>query len=651
MPITRVTRPRQTRVFSTYDLEWSRGSESLYGAKVVKQPQVTLVGVYDGKAYTAYRTVDAFLNEQLTKRNHGRWFYAHAGGLADMLFVLQRLSQRPEYEIQASFSGSSAIIVSVRRGRNRWVFCDSLWLFGTALANVAKWVGMEKGTVDFETENFRELAEYNRLDCLILWRAIDAFETALLDIGGELMMTLASCAMRLFRRRFLKRDIKTNAEVNLAARSAYFGSRVEVFERNVTDGYYYDINSSFPFAMTSPAPGNLKGVTRSVSDREDALYLAETEVVVPDDYFPPLPYRHEGSVFFPTGQWKGWFNQVDLRLLEERGGKVLKVGRVLHFEPFDDLAEYATTLYEKRRTGTTDFDKVVYKLLLNSLYGKFAENPHKQQMLINPPFTTCPHNPPHPPKLEDPRESACMTQLLPGIWLLENEVDIPHECVPISAQITALARKNLYQHMRKCDTFHYCDTDGFSTNRPDLPTGEMLGELKLELVFKEAEFVSPKVYRIGAGHELKDGKLKPFPGKVKAKGMSLADKRDLPSHLTEEERAKWAEGDGYLPKGTASLDKSTPLTEDERKKWIGEVSLKRWMQLREGQMVDAERMARIKELYRSGNTVPITQTIKKMLRGYSRPKRRTDAYGSTTPWDIKDLKEPWKKPGRRRVYE
>lgn len=607
MPITRITRPRQTRRFSTYDLEWSRGSEVTKGSKLVKQPKVTLVGVYDGERYQCYRTVNEFLNDQLTKRNSGRWFYAHAGGLADMLFVMQALATRTDYEVQASFSGSSAIIVTIVRGRNKWVFCDSLWLFGTALKNVAKWVGLEKGSVDFETENFQELAEYNRMDCVILWTAIDAFETALIGLGGELMMTLASCAMRLFRRQFLTKDIKTHPEVNLAARESYFGSRVEVINRHVTDGYYYDINSSFPYAMTQPSPGNLRGVSRSLSDKLDALYLAEVDVEVPEIFLPPLPIRHEGSVFFPTGKWSGWFNQVDLRLLEERGGRISRVGRVLHFDPFHDLASYATTLYEKRRTGTTDFDKIVYKLLLNSLYGKFAENSHKQQLLVNPPFTCCPHDPPHPPKVDDSRESACMTQLLPGIWLLENEVDIPHEAVPISAQITAIARKNLYEHMQKCDEVHYCDTDGFSTNRNDLPTGDRLGELKLELVFKEAEFISPKVYRIDQ--------------KVKAKGMSLKDKSKMPAGMTDE----------------------------EQEKWIGELSYKRWMALREGEAIEVERMARIRELYRSGDTTPISSTIKKEFRGSSRPKRLTHGDGTTEPWSIDELRKPWKYKPRRKV--
>lgn len=600
MAITPITRRRETRRFCVYDLEWSRGQEFVMGGSIVRAPEVRLIGVYNGKQFRSYRTINSFLDGELTVRNHGMWFYAHAGGLADMLFVFQRLIERRELEIKASFSGSSAIIVKVRRGRYQWTFVDSFWLFGVALAKVAKWIGMEKGSVDFETEDFQQLVEYNRLDCVILWKAIDAFETAIYELGGELQMTLASCAMRLFRRRFLSQAIDTHKAINTECRQAYFGSRVEVLERNAIDGYYYDINSSFPYAMTEPAPGEYLGSTRQIPDAEEALFVADVDIEVPECYLPPTPIRHEGSVFFPTGRWRGRFGEVDLRLLESQGGRVLKVHEVFHFAPFTDLAEYATTLYELRRKGTTEFEKVVYKLLLNSLYGKFAENPLKTSMLVNPPSTKCPHVPAHPPKPDNPREPTCMTQLLPGVWLLDTEADIPHEHVPISLRITALARRNLYGWMSPIRCY-YCDTDGFATDVPDLPTTDQLGGLKLELTFKEAEFLSPKVYRIDE--------------KTKAKGMSLADKRLIPADITDEK---------------------------ERDKALKTISLDRWTRLREGEAIEAERMARVKELYRSGYTTPITRTIQKQLRFASRSKRKMFADGKSRPWTIDELKGPKK---------
>lgn len=597
MAITPITKPREVRRFVVYDLEWKAGAWQELDEQAVRVPQISMAGIFDGKAYRWYRSIDSFLNGELTQRNHGLWFYAHAGGLADMLFVLQRVIQHGSYEVKAAFSGSSAIIVHIKRGRFKWVFIDSLWLFGTALANIAKWIGLEKGTVDFETDDMDELAKYNRLDCEILWKSIDAFETAMLEIGGSLRMTLASCAMDLFRRKFLTKEVATNPEVNKMARQAYFGSRVEVFNRTAKNGFYYDINSSFPYAMTEPAPGSFIGTTARLPKKDDALYVADVTIEVPEIYFPPMPYRAEGSVFFPIGEWRGFLNNVDLRLLEATGGRILKVHEAVNFEPFYDLSAYAQTLYEKRRTGTTDFEKIVYKLLLNSLYGKFAENPLKSSLLVNPPFTDCPHNPPHARKPDDPREPLCMTQLIPGVWLLDQELEVPHEHVPISAHITALARKNLYEHMLPCDEFYYCDTDGFATNEPNLPTSDKLGGLKLELSFRDAEFLSPKVYRIDK--------------KVKAKGMSLADKRQLP--------------DG--------------LSEIDRKERLGEIALSRWLKLREGLTVEAERMSRIKELYRSGSTVPVTRIIEKQLRFASRPKRHMFKDGSSEPWNVDVLEK------------
>lgn len=614
--LTPINTPPSIRRFAVYDLEWAPGREAKLRSNVtVRRPEVRLAGIYDGKQYRYYRTIAEFLNSELTPANNGMWFYAHAGGLADMLFLYQTLLEKsyrdPLFVVEASFSGSSAIIVKVKKLRRinsghrsklrvqyQWTFIDSLWLFNTRLAEIAKWIGMKKGKVDFETEDWNKLVEYNKLDCVIIWKAVRAFEDALLSLGGELQMTLASCAMRLFKRRFLTRPIFTNANVNLASRQAYIGSRVEVIQTRAKDGYYYDINSSFPFAMTEPAPGNFLGLSASISDHESALYVADVEVEVPDTYLPPLPMRSEGSVFFPTGRWRSRFNETDVRLLESRGGKIRKVHEVMYFEPFDDLGQYAVTLYNLRKNGQTEFEKIVYKLLLNSLYGKFAENPLKQSMVVNPLNTDCPHKPRHPRKADNPREPTCMTMLYPGVWLVENEVEVAHEHVPISARITAIARKNLFEYMDSCDETYYCDTDGFATDKPDLPTSKELGGLKLEKTFEDAEFVSPKVYRID--------------DKVKAKGMSLLDRRQIPEGLSEEEEEKTA----------------------------NRMKLERWLKLRAREGIEIERMARLREMYRIGETQPYTRIIRKRFSQANRSKRVMLENGDSRPWSVRELEDP-----------
>lgn len=582
-----------TRDFLTYDLEWAKGNPVVTSkGDEYHHPKVRMAGVYCKKrGYRWYKTIEDFLNAELTHKNRGKWFYAHAGGLADMLFVMEYLADNPVFHVDASFSGSSAIIVHIRRGKNVWHFIDSYWLLKGKLADIAKIVGMEKGEVDsFDDAPLEKLVPYNELDCVILWKAIDAFENALLEIGGQLQMTLASCSMFLFRKRFLKRTIHTSQWVNERARQSYIASRVEVFELKCQNAYYYDINSSFPYAMTFECPGNLlmsdKRLTISRLQDPDYQVLADLTIEVPEMYFPPLPFRTKTSVYFPTGKWRCWFTGVDIALLLEKGGDIVKVHEVLHFDSFDDLSEFASVLYDKRLKSETESEKYTVKILLNSLYGKFAEGSLKTSLLLHPPTTKCPHWPRH-------EDDTCIEMLFPGAFLIENEIEVPHAHVPISSVITARARRILYGHMHKAGNFHYCDTDGFSTTNENVETSEKLGGLKLELEIKKGQFVRPKFYRLD--------------DKVRAKGFSLRPQRD----------------------------DSIPI--DKREKWEEKMKVERYLKLVNGQAIEMERFSRIKELYRQGITTPTERKIKKRMQNKVRNKRDVLRGGKTRPWRVEEL--------------
>jgi len=396
--LTILRKKRQVRDFLTYDLEWIPGSL-----------EVRMCGVYDGEQYRCYRSIDAFLHGELTHKNRGKWFYAHAGGLADIQFVFERIVEinsrdpsNPPYTVNASFSGSSAIIVKISRGRHTWIFVDSYWLLRDKLSNIGKWVGLDKGGLEeeeglddedfdkFKEEKrrwfaevpFDELRDYNERDCIILWRAINEFQIVLLELGGQLQMTLASSAMQLFRRKYLHRDINVGAYANHCSRDSYFASRVEVFQSKVKNSFYYDINSSFPYAMTFPCPGEYLGSYQKMPDH--GIYIADVSVSVPMANITPVPIRLGGRVFFPSGTWRSWLTSVDIELLLQEGGRIEKCHEVLRFDEFNDLSLYCTDLYTRRKNSTNEFEKIVYKLLLNCLYGKFAESPYKSQLMINP---------------------------------------------------------------------------------------------------------------------------------------------------------------------------------------------------------------------------------------------------------------------------
>jgi len=573
--LTPITSPRKWRDFNVYDFEW-----------VPNTLEIRLCGVFDGRKYRAYRSVKHFISEELTHSNRGKWFYAHAGGLADFQFVLDALNSIGGYEVRACFSNSSAIIVHVSRGKNSWHFVDSYWLLRDKLENIGKWIGLEKGekekrlTPEDAKEFYRsaplaELLEYNRLDCEILWKAICELQYVLWELGGQLQMTLASSAMNMFRRKFLKRDIETDWGVNTTAEKAYCASRVEVFQHETWDANYLDINSSFPYAMTKPCPGEFLGSTRHIPDH--GIYIAHCKISIPDMPIPPTPLKLEGRIFFPVGEWKGWFSSVDVELLQTVGGKILEVYEVLNFAPFDDLSEYATTFYEKRRAAQSPFEKMAYKLFLNSLYGKFAEKETKCSLRLNP--------------KQIQRETWEM--LFPGAWLVETAIPIPHRHVPISVHITAIARRTLYQFLTECHEVHYCDTDGFSTE-DYFPTGDGLGELKWEKRWDHIRYVVPKGYA-GTGNELdKQGSWIPLDEKqsVKMKGFS-------------------------------------------------NMTMAKFETLLEGGTIEFERMRRIKELARKGGFKPREETISKTLRRKTIGKRFAYPDGHTRAWGTCELKQYW----------
>lgn len=577
MSLTVIRKPRVMREYLAYDFEWQ--PKEWIGRK--RRLELRMLGIYDGNQYRCYSSLRNFLRGELTDKNRGKWFYAHAGGLADFQFVLEEFLANTQYKVNASFSQASAIIIHVTRGKNTWHFIDSFWLMRDSLRNIGKWVGIDKGNVEedeafYARVSFEELRDYNAMDCLILWKAIALFEEVLFDLGGQLKMTQASCGMDLFRRRFLKHDIDTDQQVNETSRLAYVASRVEVLTRQCETAEYFDVNSSFPFAMTFPQPGEYLGSQRGLPD--SGLYIADVSVEVPDMYLPPLPVRINGRIFFPVGKWRGWLTDVDVELLQSVGGRILKVHESMVFAPFTDLRDYAITLYDLRK-NSEGFPKLAYKYLLNSVYGKFAESEYKSGLVLNPDTV-----------------GEGWSMLFPGAFIVERKVPIPHMHVPISARITAIARRTLYNYMSCSNELHYCDTDGFSTTS-QYQSSTDFGALKLEKVLRSGVFVTQKVYKLDGtddkGNELNyfdEAKQKEVTNGIKAKGFSQRN-----------------------------------------------MTIAKFEKLMNREEIEYIRMSRIKEVLRSGQTAPYDMQLRKRLRDSVVPKRFFYPDGHSRPWHVDEL--------------
>lgn len=571
----------QIRKFFAYDLEWY---PSTY--------RVRLVGTHDGIRYRAFKDIKNFFLDLVVYQSSGTVFFAHAGGLADVQFVLEYLSKirSNDLTISAVFSGSSAIIVKVEFKGRHWYFADSLWLLKSSLAKIAESMGSKKlddWHCTGECAHPKEhkcvfyapddvLRDYNERDCEILWTAIARFKHELEQLGGELRFTVASCAMRLFTNRFLSSEIRPNKVINDILRQSYFASRVEVIRPKCQKANYYDINSSFPNSMCAKMPGNLIDIRGDIPKSNP--YFAKVRVRIPDLYLPPLAIRRKGRIFYPTGEWSTILSDTDIEAVENDGGEILSVDDVYEFEPFYDLREYAQTIYGMRQNEKDDFRRTLLKYLLNGLYGKFAEKRTKSKILFDPPFTSCPHDGAHVMN----GISTCMTQINSGVWRLDEEIDIDHEHVAISSRITALSRQALGFYgktaLAQGANVYYFDTDSITTEAT-LPTGPELGRLKKEYEVIEGKFAAPKLYAI-----------------------------------------KTTKGDVVKAKGFRGLqrDEFNRLCDNH-------------------ESVDIIRMLRIRELLHTDDMAPREKSSPKRLSLKITPKRCYIGNNDTRPWTIQEI--------------
>jgi hypothetical protein len=291
---------------------------------------------------------------------------------------------------------------------------------------------------------------------------------------------------------------------------------------------------------------------------------------VPDQHLPPLPYRHAKTkkIFFPTGKWRSWFSSPDIELLFEAGCTLEKVHEAITFESRDDLAGYVFDIYARRRAEKDEFRRLVYKYLLNCLYGKFAEQNEKTTLWLHPMSVDCPHGGLHP-------GNSCVEELFPGAILVTDQVEVPHQHVPISTFTTAYSRRTLYRYMRPCTVVGYTDTDSLATSDL-LPSSDALGAMKYEHSFKEGEFLRPKLYRLDY--------------KVKAKGFSR-------------------------------------------------MTYQKFLQISQGGAIEVERMMRVREMLRKGELRPNEYVGPKELRPETMPKRSfSRKTGHSRPWNVKEIR-------------
>ena len=218
------------------------------------------------------------------------------------------------------------------------------------------------------------------------------------------------------------------------------------------------------------------------------------------DELPLLPYRHDNKLIFPKGKFKGWYTHIELRTAIKHGYTILKVYETISYSlMFSPYSKYINILYDKRLKAKKkgDSSQLIYKLLMNSLYGKFGERKHQKTVH----FDLLNMNKEETLKFQDNKIDTTITinEDGKGYYTIDEECTSNHVFPILPVYVTAYARIKLWEVARLVDPY-YMDTDSIIT-KSELKHGKGLGELDLEHNIDKGIFIKPKMYFFLDGKE------------------------------------------------------------------------------------------------------------------------------------------------------
>jgi len=410
--------------------------------------------------------------------------------------------------------------------------------------------------------------------------------------------TIAGAALRAFERNFMPKDVILQRRPNEQwkndfERKAFRGGRVEVFQRGEFCVQSYDVNSMYPSIMKTiqiPNVSKTKYLGKDKSDEiiqriqaGDTLCVECTVHVHEDEYIGPLPYStEEGKLIFPVGVFSGVWTSVELKNAIDYGRTtILSVERALYYpEVFPMFEEYATTMMEERAKARERGDEPVafmYKLMGNSLFGKFGERHKKAYRYVKEEdYDGDYKNVSLIPRVDGFAEFSDEESAKAPMWVVIEEPeggDARHTFPIIPALITAHARVKLYHALKaNAERVVYCDTDSIKVRGGvnGIPIGKEPGKWDFEYEAVET-FYAPKFY----GEKGYDDE-----GRIKMKVKGVPKRARIISEDNESIQFEWEAPLKYresiirgAPHQNVWLNREKSVSKnDNKREWYGAIS-------------------------------------------------------------------------------
>lgn len=397
----------------------------------------------------------------------------------------------------------------VYKGKKNYVrFLDSLKVIPLKVDEIGKNFGLDTLKIHHGDEFYnkhreigheldQEEIDYLKNDVIVMCKALDIVFKI-----GLTKMTIASCALTNFKKLFGETKFKSNFpildfEVDQELRQAYKGGWVYCKEdMKYTPhkcGRVYDVNSLFPSRMYLEKLPHGKPLRFKGKYKDDPIYdlyiqRIKCDFELKEGYLPTIQIKHGKFVeneylkssngesvelFLSNVDLEVFFKHYDVIVYEWKGGYKFK-SCVGLFKNYIDY--WSDTKIQSKKEGNKALYQIA-KLMLNSLYGKFALNPRVRS------------------KFPYYDKTSNLIKFKYGDYETRDSI-----YVPMGLFITAYARKYTIEGAQNnYDRFCYADTDSIHLVGDEEPKGlevdsTKLGAWDFELRFERAKYLRQKCY-------------------------------------------------------------------------------------------------------------------------------------------------------------
>lgn len=383
----------------------------------------------------------------------------------------------------------------------RTEFRDSLKKLPYSVSSIAEAFNLEESKGDLDYDKYREPGyiataderSYIARDVLIVAKALRSqFESGMkkLTVGSDALNEFKNViGTRMFDKLFPVLPEVMDQEIRAAYRGGWTYSDPRFRKQALGPGAVYDVNSLYPSVMYDrllPYGEPVYAPGLPEADRDHPLFIVSVTFTakLKPGHVPCIQVK--GTSMFLATEYQTeirepvtlsctsvdlelWEKHYDLNILSYNGGWRFKGVTGLFTDYIDKWMEV--------KANNTGALRALAKLMLNSLYGKFATNPNVT---------------PKVPVFDDENN---VVKLVIGPDEKKDPI-----YTAMGAFITAYARQvTISAAQDNYDTFAYADTDSLHLLTTDEPVGlevdeNKLGAWKKEYVFDKAIYIRAKQY-------------------------------------------------------------------------------------------------------------------------------------------------------------